>query len=233
MTQHRVVVTGMGVVSPLGNSVESLVTGLLAGRSGIREISSFDASRLPTRIAGEAQLPLDAPLGDRKIAFALEAARQALEDAGKVAEGEPPDSGAGVSLGVGLELFSMPDLVRAKRVGFVLPEGLEQRLGFMQTPSDVCVHAIAARYGLGAPPEIHVSACAAGTDALGHALRLIASGRRRWMLAGGTDSMINPLGVAGFCALGATSTRNADPTRASRPFDARRDGFVKIGRAHV
>jgi len=73
---------------------------------------------------------------------------------------------------------------------------------------------------------VHVSACAAGTDAVGHAFRLVASGRRRWMLAGGTDSMINPLGVAGFCALSATSTRNEEPARASRPFDRTRDGFV-------
>ncbi len=225
MTRHRVVVTGMGVVSPLGNSVGALVGGLLAGRSGVREIGIFDASNLPTHIAGEAELPADAPLGDRKIAFALEAARQALESAGKATTSEA-DSAAGISLGVGLELFSMPDLVRAKQPGFALPEHLEGRLCFMQTPSDVCVHAIAARHGLSAPPEIHVSACAAGTDALGHALRLVSSGRRRWMLAGGTDSMINPLGVAGFCALGATSTRNDDPAGASRPFDARRDGFV-------
>ncbi|MCB9590704.1 MAG: beta-ketoacyl-[acyl-carrier-protein] synthase family protein [Polyangiaceae bacterium] len=228
MSRHRVVVTGMGVVSPLGNRVDAFCEALLAGRSGIAEITSFDASNLPTHIAGEAQLPSDAPLGDRKIAFALEAARQALEDAGRGASSGSSeiDAHAGVSLGVGLELFNMPDLVRSRAPGFELPDELAQRLGFMQTPSDVCVHAIAARHGLGAAPEIHVSACAAGTDALGHALRLIASGRRRWVLAGGTDSMINPLGVAGFCALGATSTRNAEPTRASRPFDTRRDGFV-------
>ncbi|MGE0322920.1 MAG: beta-ketoacyl synthase [Polyangiaceae bacterium] len=228
MKRHRVVVTGMGVVSPLGNQVNEFTAALLAGRSGIAEITLFDASHLPTHIAGESQLPSDAPLGDRKIAFALEAARQALEDSGRD-EGRAKrgiDADAGISLGVGLELFNMPDLVRSNTPGFRLPGELTQRLGFMQTPSDVCVHAIAARHGLGAPPEIHVSACAAGTDALGHALRLIASGRRRWVLAGGTDSMLNPLGVAGFCALGATSTRNAEPTRASRPFDARRDGFV-------
>src|SRR4029079_3137304 len=82
------------------------------------------------------------------------------------------------------------------------------------------------RYGLGSPPLVHVSACAAGTDAIGAAFRMIAGGRRRWMMAGGTDSMINPLGVAGFCALSATTTRNAEPARASRPFDRTRDGVV-------
>jgi 3-oxoacyl-[acyl-carrier-protein] synthase II len=88
------------------------------------------------------------------------------------------------------------------------------------------VHLIAREHGLYAPPLVHVSACAAGTDAIGAAYRMVASGRRRAMLAGGTDSMIHPLGVAGFCALSATSTRNEDPSRASRPFDKTRDGFV-------
>jgi 3-oxoacyl-[acyl-carrier-protein] synthase II len=97
---------------------------------------------------------------------------------------------------------------------------------FLQTPSDLCVHLLAHRYDLTAPPMTHVSACAAGTDALGAAFRRIASGRCDWMLAGGTDSMINPLGVGGFCRIGATSTANDRPQQASRPFDRRRDGFV-------
>ena len=120
----------------------------------------------------------------------------------------------------------MDDLVASRRPGFTLPASAIARLSFMQTPSDVCVHLIASEHGFAAPPLVHVSACAAGTDALGFAYRLIASGRRRTMIAGGTDSMINPLGVAGFCALSATSTRNDEPTRASRPFDRTRDGFV-------
>jgi 3-oxoacyl-[acyl-carrier-protein] synthase II len=131
-----------------------------------------------------------------------------------------------VTMGVGLELFSMHDLVAAKRADFTLPARLEDRLSFMQTPSDLCVHLMAREHGLRALPLVHVSACAAGTDAIGAAYRLIASGRRRTMLAGGTDSMINPLGVAGFCALSATSTKNDAPARASRPFDKTRDGFV-------
>ena len=219
MSRHRVAVTGMGVVSPLGSSVEAFTDGLLAGRSGIRTISIFDASTLPTRIAGEAALPAEVPLGDRKIAFALEATRQAMR-------GVPRLEDAGVSFGVGLELFSMDDLVASKRPGFSLPASPIERLSFMQTPSDVCVHLIASELGLTAPPLVHVSACAAGTDAIGAAYRLVASGRRRAMIAGGTDSMINPLGVAGFCALSATSTRNEAPERASRPFDRTRDGFV-------
>jgi len=234
--KHRVVVTGMGCVTPLGNSVDAFCDALLAGRSGIGPITVFDPPTLPTRIAGEAELPADVPFGDRKIAFALEAARQAWGHAGEC--GSPPgcagersdeeafDPMAGVSMGVGLELFKMHDLASGARPGPVIPQSLEARLGFMQTPSDMCVHLISHRLGLGAPPLTHVSACAAGTDALGAAARMIATGRRRWMLAGGTDSMVNPLGVAGFCALSATSVRNEEPASASRPFDRTRDGFV-------
>jgi 3-oxoacyl-[acyl-carrier-protein] synthase II len=103
---------------------------------------------------------------------------------------------------------------------------LHERLTFLQTPSDLCVHLISNTHGLTCPPRTHVSACAAGTDAIGNAFRLVRSGRWRWAMAGGTDSMINPLGLAGFCKIGATSTANDPPQKASRPFDANRDGFV-------
>ncbi len=221
--RFRVVVTGMGVVAPNADSVCEFVERLRDGRSGIGPITLFDPATLPTRIAGEVKARLESPLPDRKIAFALEAARQAFAQA--TACGTAPRERGGVSLGVGLELFSMDDLAR-KLAGLALPESRCERLSFMQTPSDLCAHFLARRYELTAPPVVHVSACAAGTDALGHAFRLIASGRRSFMLAGGTDSMINPLGVAGFATLGATSTRNDAPERASRPFDRTRDGFV-------
>ncbi|MDB4986660.1 MAG: hypothetical protein JWN04_1838 [Myxococcaceae bacterium] len=229
MNLHRVAITGMGVVSPLGNDVTRFIDRLLAGQSGIGAIRSFDPASLPTRIAGEAVLPEEAPFGDRKIAFALEAARQAMFDASRSGT-SPGGAGAAreaaVSLGVGLELFDMRTLAEMWRHQVALPAGREARLAFLQTPADMSVHLISLRYGLGAPPIAHESACAAGTDALGLAARLVATGKRRFMIAGGTDSMINPLGVAGFCALNATSTRNAEPERASRPFDRRRDGFV-------
>lgn len=222
----RVVVTGMGVVSPLGNDVGAFADALVAGQSGVRPITIFDPASLPTRIAGQAALPEEVPLGDRKIAFAVEAARQAMTQSGIARDEAASETRAGVSAGVGLELFAMPDLVASRQPDFSLPETLEARLGFMQTPSDVCVHILSHRYGLHAPPLVHVSACAAGTDAIGAAFRLIVAGKRRWMLAGGTDSMVNPLGVAGFCALQATSLRNDTPATASRPFDKTRDGFV-------
>lgn len=223
--KRRVAVTGMGVVAPGAGSTGELVENLLAGVSGVGPITLFDPATLPTRIAGQAELPARVPLRDRKIAFALEAARQAWAES-TACGSKPVGDDAAVSMGVGLELFSMDDLVRSEKPGFALPEGLADRLGFMQTPSDLCVHLMSREHGLGRPPLVHVSACAAGTDAIGTAYRLIASGRRRWMMAGGTDSMLNPLGVAGFCALTATTTRNDEPERASRPFDRTRDGFV-------
>ncbi len=225
MKQARVVVTGMGVVAPNASGLTSFVDSLLAGRSGIGPITQFDPATLPTRIAGEVKTQLPSPLPDRKIAFALEAARQAFAQA--TACGSRPRGAGGVCVGVGLELFSMPDLARKLHAPqAVRPVTLAERLSFMQTPSDLCAHFLSRAHGLSAPPVIHVSACAAGTDAIGHALRLVRQGRRSFVLAGGTDSMINPLGVAGFATLGATSTRNDAPERASRPFDRRRDGFV-------
>jgi 3-oxoacyl-[acyl-carrier-protein] synthase II len=219
---HRVAVTGMGVVSPIGCSVDEFRDALFAGRSGIGPITIFDPATLPTRIAAEVRWDGEI-MRDRKVTFAMAAADQAFTAATR--SGSQPDGEGGLSLGLGLELFSMPDLA-AKRRGAPLPDDARERIVFLQTPSDLCVSMLSERFNLRAPPLTHVSACAAGTDAIGTAFRMIASGRRRWMMAGGADSMINPLGVGGFCSIGATSTANDDPPGASRPFDARRTGFV-------
>jgi 3-oxoacyl-[acyl-carrier-protein] synthase II len=209
----------MGVVSPIGAGVSNFRESLLEGRSGAAAISVFDASGLPTRIAAEVRWEGEV-LRDRKVSFALEAARQAMAAGGR------PCGEGGLSLGIGLELFSMEDLAASAGAGFALPRSRQERLTFLQTPSDLCVHLISERHSLSRPPLTHVSACAAGTDAIGAAYRLVSSGRRDWMLAGGADSMVNPLGVAGFCRIGATTTANDEPARASRPFDRRRDGFL-------
>jgi 3-oxoacyl-[acyl-carrier-protein] synthase II len=217
--RRRVAITGMGVVTPIGNSVGAFRDSLLAGVSGAGPITVFDPASLPTRIAAEVRW--DGPvLRDRKITFALEAARQALKSSGR------PRGEGGLSLGIGLELFSMDDLAESRRPGFALPASRRERLSFLQTPSDLCVQLISKRHELSRPPLTHVSACAAGTDAIGAAFRRVADGRSDWMLAGGTDSMVNPLGVAGFCRIGATTTANDEPRRASRPFDRKRDGFL-------
>ena len=220
--KRRVVVTGMGVVSPVGSTVDSFRQALLAGRSGAGPITLFDPGEFPTRIAAEVRWE-GPPLRDRKIGFALEAARQAVSAAS--ACGSRPAGTGCLSFGLGLELFSLEDMF-AYRGGRPIPEGLAERLNFIQSPSDLCVPLISERFGLTAPPLTHVSACAAGTDAVGSAYRLIASGRRDWVLAGGTDSMINPLGVGGFCKIQAMTTRNDEPARACRPFDRARDGFI-------
>ena len=220
--RHRVAVTGMGVVCPIGQSVAAFREALAAGRSGVGPITLFDATALPTRVAAEARVGGDV-MRDRKVTFACLAATEAMTDATRA--GTRPSGAGGLSLGLGLELFSMDDLAASRR-GEPLPEDARGRLLYLQTPSDLPVALLARRFDLTEPPLTHVSACAAGTDAIGAAFRLIAGGRRRWMLAGGADSMINPLGVAGFCSIGATSTANDDPPRASRPFDRRRGGFV-------
>jgi 3-oxoacyl-[acyl-carrier-protein] synthase II len=222
----RVAVTGMGVVTPLGNTLDDFRQGLLEGRSGIATITHFDPVTLPSRIAGQCRLP-EYRFGDRKVDFALHAGRAAVDHANRSGAAVAGFYGAetvGISMGVGLELFNMADLVR-----YGAGREAEDRAGavdFLQTPGDLCVREMAKMIPAGLPPAIHISACAAGTDAIGDAFLSIAREQARLMLAGGTDSMINPLGLGGFCKLNALSTRNDDPARASRPFDRNRDGFV-------
>lgn len=221
----RVVVTGLGVVTPLGDRVAEFRERLLAGESAAGPITLFDPAALATRIAAEART-VDDRARDRKVEFGVTAARAAVEDAqyrGIALREFYSDGGGGLSFGIGLELFSMPDMIELLR-----DEQTPARRAptFLQTPSDVCLHLICREHRLHTPPLMHVSACAASTDAIGEAFRLIRDGERSWMIAGGTDSMINPMGVAGFCRIQAMTTRNDDPKRASRPFDRDRDGFL-------
>ena len=221
--KRRVAITGMGVVCPIGLCVSTFAENLKRGVSGIRTISIFDATTLLSRIAGE--VPWKGPIArDRKITFAVEAARQAVAES--TACGTPPAGFGTLSLGIGLELFSLDDMAAFRGACQPAQNDIETRLTFLQTPSDLCAHILANNHGLSRPPRLHVSACAAGTDAIGQGFRLVADGRSDWVLAGGADSMINPLGVGGFCKLSALSQRNGSPSTASRPFDRNRDGFV-------
>lgn len=230
--EYRVVVTGLGLISPLGCNYGAFSESLFAGRSGVAPLSLFSPASFPTKIVAEIEEGFSEyeDIRDRKIRFALAAAQQAMDDACGIGTNpglESRGQNAALSLGIGLELFAMEDLFEfRKEPSFQWPEGLRERLCFLQTPSDLCLHWISKAHGLMQAPVSHVSACAAGTDALGHAFRWVKSGRRRWALAGGADSMINPLGLGGFCKLNAMSTRNDDPKAASRPFDKDRDGFV-------
>jgi 3-oxoacyl-[acyl-carrier-protein] synthase II len=131
-----------------------------------------------------------------------------------------------LSLGMGLELFDMEDMVAYSANEYKIPEDEKGRRDFLQTPADWCSELLVGQYGLNAVPALHISACAAGNDAIGHGFLRIRRGEVSMVLAGGTDSMVNPMGLGGFCKLNALSTRNDEPEKASRPFNVGRDGFV-------
>ena len=231
--RRRVVVTGMGMVTGLGNDVASTWAGLVAGRSAVRTIASFDPSRLTSRIAAEVH-DLDASgildrkeirRTDRYIQLGLVAAREALDQAGLPAqfEGELAER-TGVILGTGLggvgtltDGFTANALRGPDRISpFLIP------MGIANTGSGM----IAIQFGMTGPNFTVVSACATGGHALGESSEIIRRGDADIMIAGGTEAGIFEPLVGGFTAMRALSTRNDDPTAASRPFDTGRDGFV-------
>jgi 3-oxoacyl-[acyl-carrier-protein] synthase II len=231
--RRRVVVTGMGMLSALGNDVASSWEGLVAGRSGIRTIESFDPARLASRVAGEVR-DFDASgvldrkelrRTDRYIAFGLVAAREAMDHAGLPArlEGGLAER-TGVILGTGLggvgtliDGFTTNALRGPDRMSpFVIPMGIP----------NVGAGQIAISFGMTGPNFTTVSACATGGHALGEASETIRRGDADVMIAGGAEACIYEALVGGFAAMRALSTRNEDPEGASRPFDKGRDGFV-------
>ncbi|GGG24105.1 3-oxoacyl-[acyl-carrier-protein] synthase 2 [Caldovatus sediminis] len=237
---RRVVVTGMGIVCPLGVGVEHVWRRLLAGESGISAIQSFDVSALPAKIAGQvpagsrAEGKLDInewiPVKDQKkmdrfIQLALVAAEEAVEDSGWRPETEEERCAAGVLIGSGIG--GLPTIYDAAlQVG----AGKAKRISPFFIPSALINLAsghVSIRYGLKGPNHSVVTACATGVHALGDAARLIALGDADVMVAGGAEAAVCEIGMAGFCASRALSTGfNDTPTRASRPWDADRDGFV-------
>ncbi|MEQ1877691.1 MAG: beta-ketoacyl-[acyl-carrier-protein] synthase family protein [Bdellovibrionia bacterium] len=217
----RVAITGIGAVTPLGNTAAAFAGSLFEGRSGAARVTRFDPASLPTRFACEVK-NFESEFRDIKISFAQTAAREAMRMAGLSSLG----SNGMLSLGLGLELFSMDDLIASRAPGFEIPTDFRARTLFLNTPSDIAAHLIGREFGLENAPQIHISACAASTDALGTAFLDVREGRADIALAGGADSMINPMGLGGFCRIGALSGKNDSPTLASRPFDRDRDGFV-------
>lgn len=229
---HRVVVTGVGAVSPLGNSAEETWAGLLAGRSGIGRIQRFDPSELSVQIAGEVR---DFTLSDwglepktaRQMAlfsqFGLEAAGMALRDA-NLSPGDVDPACAAVVIGTGAG--GMATILEAQEVA--------QRRGLMRTspffmttfPHNLPSYHVAQTFRFLGPSLTVSTACATGAQAIGEAMQLIRQGQADVALAGGTEHAIFPLFVASFAVQKAASTLNDDPTRASRPFDATRHGFV-------
>ncbi len=227
---RRVVVTGMGVVSPLGVGIEAFWDGLVHGRSGVRRITRFDPSPYPSQIAGEipdfdasAYLPRrDIVRTDVFIHYALICAQAALSDSGVKIDGQNDRVGVSIGTGMGgipLLLSSWETLRREGMAGvsaYALPGSLP----------NMAAGWVSMRTGARGPLFSPTTACAASTQALGDAFRTIQRGDADVMLAGGTDSLIHPLVIAGFSAIRALSTRNDAPALASRPFDKDRDGFV-------
>jgi 3-oxoacyl-[acyl-carrier-protein] synthase II len=231
MSRRRVVVTGLGLVSPVGIGVEPSWQALVAGRSGIGPITLFDASTYPTRIAGEVKNfepgdfmdKKEARRNDRFIQFALAAAEMAVKDAGLDMSKEDPDQvgcivGAGIG-GLGT-IEENRDVLREKGVKRISPFFIPSLI------INLAPAQISMRYGMKGPNFSTVSACATGNHSIGDALLYIERGLADVMVAGGCEATITPLGVGGFCAARAMSERNDAPEKASRPFDKGRDGFV-------
>jgi len=242
--RRRVAITGLGLVTPVGNDVATTWSALLEGRSGVAPISIFDASGFSTRIAAEVKDFDPAALGaDRKLLkfanrshrFALGAAEQAMRDAG-IAPTAATATRWGCSVGTGMMGVAYEDLSAVQRHSAADGELHADQLVDDPTASDPIVFCrsqstaglalLTRRFGIhGYATSVH-TACASGGQAIGTALKLIRRGSVDYALAGGFDSMISPVGLAGFCLLSAVSADNDAPQRASRPFDATRNGFV-------
>jgi 3-oxoacyl-[acyl-carrier-protein] synthase II len=231
MNRRRVVITGLGLVSPVGIGVEESWSALVAGKSGIGPITLFDASSYPTRIAGEVKNfdptrfmdRKEARRNDRFIQFALAAAAMAMEDSGlDMAKEDAERVGAIVGAGIG-GLGTIEDEHRT-----LLEKGV-RKVGPFFIPSliiNLAPGQISLRYGLKGPNFSPVSACATGNHSIGDAMIYIERGMADVMIAGGCEATVTPMGIAGFCAARALSERNDAPEKASRPFDKNRDGFV-------
>ena len=228
---HRVVVTGIGLVTPCGIGTEQTWDALAAGRSGIGPITLFDASALETRFAGEVQDfdPLDfmdrkqRRRLDRYQQFAMAAAEMAVNDAAyslDPAEAERSAVIVGSAIGGLAQAESDCEKVLEKGVGVLSP------FFILKVLPNMAPAQIAIRFGFKGPNWSTNSACATSAHAIGEAMRLIQRGEAVTVLAGGAEAPLSVLGVAGFNAIRALSTRNDDPTSASRPFDKDRDGFV-------
>ncbi|HEX2734385.1 MAG TPA: beta-ketoacyl-ACP synthase II [Polyangiaceae bacterium] len=228
---RRVVVTGVGCVSPLGLDAESTWRALLEGQSGISTISGFDAGAYASKIAGECRgFSAEAFVekkkikeGDRFVHLALAASGMAITSA-HFEPSEAERERVATLIGVGLFGISLLETTH---------EVLQQRGPSKVSPyfmpgmlANLAPGQVAMRHGFKGPSYTHTSACASGAHAIADAARLIRYGEIDAAVAGGAEAAVTPLGVAGFTALRALSTRNDEPTRASRPFDADRDGFV-------
>ncbi|MCF8103948.1 MAG: beta-ketoacyl-ACP synthase II [Desulfohalobiaceae bacterium] len=231
MVGKRVVVTGMATVSPLGNDLETSWSGLVSGRSGIGPITRFDCSRYSTRIAGEIKdfNPEDfiprkqIRRMDRFNQYAMACSKMLLEHSGFKINQEN-DNYTGILLGCGLGGLETIEEFHTK----LIKRGPEKISPFYipKLISNMATGQIAIETGAKGPNLVTTSACASGVHSIGYAYSDIKLGRVNAMISGGTEATITPMGIAGFTAMKALSTRNDDPGKASRPFDKDRDGFV-------
>jgi 3-oxoacyl-[acyl-carrier-protein] synthase II len=229
--KRRVVITGLGAVTPMGNDVPTLWENALAGKSGVSHITRFDPSNLAVQIAAEVKGfdpvaifgPRDARRNDPVTLFAMEASRQAMEDANLVIEEDVSHrAGAVVGTGIGgvLTLLINYDTINSAGPRRVSPFMIPMMMS--NAPSA----AVSMLHGLKGPVFSVASACATGNNAIGEAMLTIKRDEADVMLCGGTEMVMHEVAVAGFTNMGALSTRNDEPERASRPFDAERDGFI-------
>lgn len=230
-SSRRVVVTGLGAVTPLGNNVPEFWENVVAGKSGVRAITLFDASAMPTRIAGEVRGfepgeligKKEARRMDRFAQFAFVAAREAVADAKLAITDENRDRiGVIFASGIGgiLTLEDQHRILLERGPDRVSPFFIPMLMG-NSAPGQISI-----ALGVHGPTQTTVSACASSNNAIGDAYRMIANDDVDVIVSGGSEAAITPLAVAGFCSMKAMSTRNDDPPAASRPFDRGRDGFV-------
>jgi 3-oxoacyl-[acyl-carrier-protein] synthase II len=232
MFERRVVVTGIGAISPLGHDLASTWEGLKEGRSGVGKIQQCDASVFPCQIAGEVlgfdpkpfyRNPKDARRSDRYTQFAISAAHMAMDDSGMDPE-KVDRTRIGVIVGSGIgglrTLVEQHTVLIEKGPARVSPFVIPMMI------SNIATGMISMEFGFGGPNMAIVTACATANNSVGEAWRIIKFGDADGILAGGSEASIQAMGLAGFSNMRALSTRNDEPERASRPFDVDRDGFV-------
>jgi 3-oxoacyl-[acyl-carrier-protein] synthase II len=231
MDPKRVVITGVGLITPLGVGIEKSWAGLMEGRSGIGRITRFDASAFHTQIAGEVEgfnpedyiEPKEVKKMDRFIHFGVAASTMAMEDSGLNID---EHNAARVGVFVGAGMGGLPAIEHYHRV--MLEKGPRRITPFFipMLVINLAAGQISIKFGAKGPNSAVATACATGSHAIGDAFKVIERGDADAMIAGGTESVITMLGIGGFNAMKALSTRNDEPEKASRPFDKDRDGFV-------
>ena len=228
---QRVVITGLGAITPLGLDVDSFFQGLLEGKNGISKVESFDTEKFTCKIGGEIKDfdatnymdPKEARRNDRFVHFAFAATKQAVADAGLNMDQEDPDR-VGVFIGSGIGGM---DTIEKNCIKLI--EGGPRKVSPFMIPaliSNMASGVIGIELGAMGPNFSIVSACATGAHAIGESLKTLRLGEADVMIAGGSEATITSLSYAGFCSMKAMSTNNDDPEHASRPFDLNRDGFV-------